>query len=203
MRRRERCNAPPPCGHTRGAVGERECSAEERAAGFERLYRRYQRRVYAYALRRAEREVAQDAVADAFLAAWRRFEELPPDPLPWLLAATRKTLANQWRAAERQRRLAERVHREREPSYDPSDATATDAVLRAFAKLAPREREVLSLAAWEGLTPSQGARVLGVPSVVFRVRLHRARRKLEAALVDESRPAESRFHHVRNVEEVS
>ena len=40
--------------------------------------------VRAYALRRAAPDAAQDVVADTFLVAWRRLEEVPDDALPWL-----------------------------------------------------------------------------------------------------------------------
>jgi RNA polymerase sigma-70 factor (ECF subfamily) len=47
------------------------------------------------------------------------------------------------------------------------------------------DREALMLAAWEGLSAQQAARVLGCSPTAFRIRLHRARRKLEASLDDE------------------
>ncbi len=55
----------------------------------------------------------------------------------------------------------------------------------ALARLAPREREALMLIAWEGLTPTQAASVLGESPGAFRARLHRARRRMEALLAAE------------------
>jgi DNA-directed RNA polymerase specialized sigma24 family protein len=43
--------------------------------------------VLAYARRRVGADLAQDVVAEAFMAAWRNFAELPPEPLPWLYRA--------------------------------------------------------------------------------------------------------------------
>jgi RNA polymerase sigma-70 factor (ECF subfamily) len=157
-------------------VSEAEQVREER---FEAMFREQERRVFAYALRRADAELARDAVADAFLAAWRRFDELPEDPLPWLLAATRKTLANQRRSFLRQALVRERLRRE--PPLNV-EAHGSEPVLTAFGSLSAREQEVLALVAWEGLAPAQAARVLGISAVAFRVRLHRARRRLERAL---------------------
>src|SRR5437879_713940 len=73
------------------------------------MYRQHEPSVLAYALRRAPQELAKDAVAETFLAAWRRFDELSEDPVPWLIAATRKALANQRRSSGRQLRLAGRL----------------------------------------------------------------------------------------------
>ena len=44
---------------------------------FERVYRDHHSAVRAYVLRRAEPELAQDALSETFLAAWRRLDELP------------------------------------------------------------------------------------------------------------------------------
>jgi len=150
------------------------------------MYRKYERRVLAYALRRGPVEAAKDAVADTFLAAWRRFDELPEDPLPWLIEATRRTLANQRRSAARQARLAERLASESVPRPDAAFAGGiTDGSVRAaLARLEVADREVLALVAWDGLTPSQGARSLGCSAAAFRVRLHRARRRFERALAE-------------------
>src|SRR5688572_13201374 len=154
------------------------------------MYRRYDRRVLAYALRRAPVEQAKDAAADAFLAAWRRFDELPTDPLPWLLGATRKTLATQRRAAERQVAVTNRLAHESVAEAVPGDAPAATGVstLRAaLARLGDADREALVLVAWDDLSPSQAAAVVGCSAVAFRVRLHRARRRFTASLARESR----------------
>lgn len=159
------------------------------------MYRQYEKRVLGYALRRAPVESAKDAVADAFLAAWRRFEELPTDPLPWLIEATRRTLANQRRSSGRQVLLAERLADERQ---DRSDAEAFDdrdaeLVRVALARLIVADREVLALVAWDGLTPAQAARSLGCSAVTYRVRLHRARRRFVNALHEVEGTADSRL----------
>jgi len=158
---------------------------------FELIYAQYEQRVLAYALRRAAVEVAKDAVAETFLTAWRRFEESPADPLPWLIAATRRTLANQRRSIGRQVLLAERLAQERQPDPGGEGVDAGDAELvrAAFATLTVEEREVLALIAWDGLTAAQAARSLRCTAVAYRVRLHRARRRLADALHELDDPA--------------
>ena len=44
------------------------------------------------------------------------------------------------------------------------------------------DREILTMTAWEGLTPKQIARVMGMSANVVRVRLHRARARLKQEL---------------------
>jgi RNA polymerase sigma-70 factor (ECF subfamily) len=48
--------------------------------------------------------------------------------------------------------------------------------------LSEPEREVLRLIAWDGLSTGDAARVYGCSAGAFRVRLHRARRKLAKQL---------------------
>jgi RNA polymerase sigma factor (sigma-70 family) len=150
------------------------------------MYRKHEPKVLAYALRRAPAELAKDAVAETFLAAWRRFDQLSEDPLPWLIAAARKALANQRRSSSRQLRLAGRLAElplQRAGLADQLDHGA--AVRAALERLRPEDREVLRLIGWDGLTPSQAAASLGCSAATFRVRLHRARRRFGRVLAEE------------------
>jgi DNA-directed RNA polymerase specialized sigma24 family protein len=80
-----------------------------RGERFEGLFRENYPLVRAYALRRAAPEAAQDVVADTFLVAWRRLEDVPDDALPWLYGIARRVLANQRRSADRSAALERRV----------------------------------------------------------------------------------------------
>ncbi|WP_163511894.1 RNA polymerase sigma factor [Fodinicola acaciae] len=151
---------------------------------FEAVYRRHYRAVLAYALARAEPEVAADAVAETFVVAWRRFGELPAEPIGWLLAVTRRTIANQRRSADRQRALYERLaNRPADGTRDPAELVAERrAVYAALDRLSPDDREILMLVGWDGLGRREAARVFGCSPVAFAVRLHRARKRFAAAL---------------------
>lgn len=151
---------------------------------FERLYRAQHGAVRAYLLRRAAPEVAQDALSETFLAAWRRFDELPADPLPWLLGTARRTLANQRRAERRVDRLRDRMaSRERPAGADAPEQLADAELVRiALAGLAEQDRETLMLVAWDGLDSKQAAEAAGCTRATFAVRLHRARQRLDRAL---------------------
>ncbi len=154
-------------------------------AEFEELYRRHGGRVLAYALRRTSPAVADDVVADVFLVAWRRRDDVPADALPWLLGVARKVLANRRRGEQRVLALQHRLAFE--PGGDPAagGADVDDRVIRALARLGERDRELLMLLAWDGLSQAEVADVLGVRKNTVAVRLHRARQHFADALATE------------------
>lgn len=78
-------------------------------AAFEALYSATALRVYAYARRHADADVASDVVGDVFLVAWRRRDSLPDEALPWLLVTARNVLASYWRSCSRRARLADEL----------------------------------------------------------------------------------------------
>jgi RNA polymerase sigma factor (sigma-70 family) len=153
--------------------------AEER---FQEVFRRHSQAVTAYVRRRAPAAAVEDVVAETFLVCWRRFDRVPEEPLPWLYAVARNTLANQRRSLARQAAIPWTQGEVGEPPL------AGDAVLGvAFAALGERDREVLRLVAWEQLS---AAAVLGCSTVACRVRFHRAKRRLAALLAErEEQPA--------------
>lgn len=163
----------------------------DRDARFLRVCEAHTAAVLAYALRRTSREDAADVVAETFLVAWRRLDEVDEhSALPWLYAVARRVLLSQQRAARRQRAIAERVAAE--PSASPEARTASPGSSRlidALAALPEKEREVLMLAAWEELSGSEAARVLGCSATAYRIRLHRARKRLRERLDPAPSPA--------------
>ena len=134
--------------------------------------------VTAYARRRGSAD-ADGIAAETMTIAWRRLSHVPADdPLPWLYATARNLLLAEARRADRRSRL-----RELDDFAPPPELSELDPQLdRALRSLRPSDREALLLVAWEDLTPSQAARALGVNATAFRVRLLRARRRLQASL---------------------
>jgi RNA polymerase sigma factor (sigma-70 family) len=155
----------------------------ERRRRFDALFASYSHDLVAYCGWRAgSTSDAQDAVAEVFLTAWRRLDELPEGDAArvWLYATARRVIANQRRSTRRCVALHERlaveagsVPQEPSPSLDREGAL----VHEALRHLGPRDREVLLLAEWEGLSPAEIAGVLGCLTVTARGRLHRARRR--------------------------
>lgn len=151
---------------------------------FDGLWRDHHLTVLAYVRRRAPEALADDVVAETFAVAWRRREELPDDPGAWLIGVARRVLANRRRGERRAGALRARLRRERVVcAPDPADLVGADHRLRdAFASLGDRDREVLALVAWEGMSVGEAAVVLGVPAPMVSARLHRARGRLRRAL---------------------
>jgi RNA polymerase sigma-70 factor (ECF subfamily) len=142
-------------------------------------------RVLAFALRRTNsREDAEDITAETFAIAWRRREEMPDTPLPWLYAIAGNVLRNQRRSGRRMGRLRSKLAGQpREQGGDHAELIAeNDAFAAAFATLTEAQREVLRLVAWEGVDSRDGAVALGCSEAAFKVRLHRARKELEKRL---------------------
>jgi RNA polymerase sigma-70 factor (ECF subfamily) len=152
------------------------------------LFESEARGVLGYALRRVESaEDAADIVAETFGVAWRRIEQVPAgsEARLWLYGVARRVLANQRRGALRRQRLGDRLREQLRLTADAvaaADDDRADAVRQAIAQLPEQDREVLLLANWEGLTPTEIAGVVGVPATTVRTRLHRARRRLRDEL---------------------
>ena len=167
-------------------------SAHERFAA---LFGRHHRQVYAYAVSRAGRDLADDIVSDTFLVAWRRLDAVPDDPLPWLLGVARKVVLERHRDAARQLSLVAQASAPVEGDVAVAVAERA-ATLAALDALGTADRELLTLVGWHGLAAREAAQVVGCATATFLVRLHRARRRFEHALAEQSavvapsRPAE-------------
>ena len=159
------------------------------AERFRALYAAHFKRILGYALRRsATPEDAADAVAETFLVAWRRIDEVPPgdEARLWIYGVARRVLANQHRSLGRRSRLGDRLKDQltQQVAVRTSDAeTAGEGpVLLAMQRLGELDREVLRLCAWEQLEPREIAVVLGLDPQVVRTRLSRARARLRREL---------------------
>jgi RNA polymerase sigma factor (sigma-70 family) len=157
------------------------------ARRFRLLFDQQRRAVLGYVLRRVDDpEDAADAVAETFLVAWRRLDDVPrgDGARPWLLGVARRVLANQRRGARRHTGLADRLGRELAAQV-PAAAGPSETdllVRRALESLSDDDREILLLAGWEGLSPAEIAVAAGLSGVAARSRLHRARRRFRAEL---------------------
>jgi len=151
---------------------------------FERLYRAHYPAVLRYARRRVAAETAEMVVAEVFTTAWQKLERVPNHALPWLLVCARHVIANERRREQRAQHKSRRARSSFVPAAaDHADGIVErDALVRAIAKLSARDREVLALVAWDGLSISDAARVAGTTRASLAMRLSRARRRLGAAL---------------------
>lgn len=151
---------------------------------FDELYEQHFRDVLAYCLRRSPVADGYDAANEVFTIAWRRIDDVPrgrqlvPGSSSW-----RGGWSTGGGGAHRFRRLVARAVSARSGSLPDPEAVVVqraeyDQVLEAASRLDVRDREVLNLAAWEGLPHREIAEVLGCSIATVDQRLHRAKQRL-------------------------
>lgn len=160
---------------------------------FRALYELHASAVARYAARRVPSDDVHDVLAETFLTAWRRLEDVPEDAVPWLFATARRHIANRNRGTRRRRALSDRLINEHafgESQQAEAELVEIDEELvEALRGLPPAEREALMLVAWDGLDPKRAAVAAGCSGPTFRVRLHRARSRLKRELASFSERA--------------
>jgi len=166
--------------HPEGSTLTRIQTREER---FNQLYDDHFEAVRRYVWRR-DPSLCDAVLAETFLVAWRRLDEMPQDARPWLIGVARNVRLNVRRSARRQHALSNHLI-ETAPDPGRSDAPREAAAVRAALSMLPEaDREVLLLSIWDSLDRSAIAQVLGCSKPNVSVRLHRARRRLAAALAE-------------------
>ncbi|MEU6292547.1 sigma-70 family RNA polymerase sigma factor [Streptomyces sp. NPDC046988] len=155
---------------------------------FRSVYEEHYPRVLAYTTSLVGRQVGEDITSETFTVAWRRLNDLPHPPLPWLLGVARN-LVRELRRRDAVRYMAAAEEAQRLTSGDQAHVGDIAAVvadrhvaLQALASLPEADRELLTLIAWQGLGTRDAARVLNCTGPTLTVRLYRARRRLEKAL---------------------
>lgn len=163
-------------------------------AAFAVVFDTYGREILSFCFRRTgDHSTAEDLTSVVFWETWRRRGDVAAGELkPWLYGVATNIVRNQWRSTRRYRKVLERLHAERD-SDDFTDelAARVDAeraiqpVLAELRKLPRRERDVVALCVWQGLSSAEAATALGVPAATIRTRLHRARRAIEGGLSED------------------
>lgn len=159
-------------------------SDQTRTERFDRLFAAHFDDVRAYAWRR-DPATADDVAAETFLVAWRRLDDVPADSLPWLIGVVRNVRLNVRRGERRRAALDARLAGAAEPVPIEHGPSLPGHVGAALAELSVRDREVVLLAAWEGLDTAGIARALGCSRANASLRLFRARKRLAALLGDD------------------
>jgi RNA polymerase sigma-70 factor (ECF subfamily) len=153
---------------------------------FEELYRSSRDDVFAYTaglLR--DRAAAEEVTAAAFERAFRRrrsYDARRGTPRAWLFGIARNAALDELR---RRSRLAEMPAEPSSPSIDLdelADRGLKRGIVRAaFERLSPRDRELVSLKFFAGLSNREISRVLGTSESNAGTKLHRAITKLREA----------------------
>jgi RNA polymerase sigma factor (sigma-70 family) len=165
---------------------------------FVQVVRRHEAAVGAYLARRAGRQAAEDLLGEVWVAAFgsrATYDRSFRVARPWLFGVAHNTLRRYWRNHPAEEPVADVTGMD--SGWDPwgavDDRVAVESVLRqALARLAPQQREILTLVAWEDLTVADAGRALGIPPGTARRNLHEARMRLRntpgiaALLTDQS-----------------
>jgi len=154
---------------------------------FSQLFERTHVALLGYAVRRVgDPADAADVVAETYLVAWRRLDDVPPgaEARPWLFGVARRVLANHYRGERRRLALADRLRDSLHQAVPPPEVPEPSLVERAVERLGDDDRELLHLVAWEELAREEIAVAMGLSRAAVRVRLHRARNRLREAMRD-------------------
>lgn len=153
--------------HPEVAVGE----------GVERLYREHGGRLwsslFAYS---GDRDVTDDAVAEAFAQALRRGSQLR-DPLAWIWKVAFRLAAGE---LGRRRSLSAAL-----PDVSEETEMIDGRVLAAVRLLPERQRAAVALHYYADLSVQESARIMGARPMTVGVHLHRARTRLRDLLGDD------------------
>jgi RNA polymerase sigma factor (sigma-70 family) len=166
----------------RFAAGDEQALAE--------TYGRWARLVRTIALRSlgGDDDAADDITQAVFVSAWRSRHTYRPDQgtlSGWLIAITRRRIADRHAANARQQRLVDQAARlaETNPVDSPVDAVA-DRVLIAdeIADLGEPQRRIMELAFYQDLTHNQIASLTGLPLGTVKSHIRRSLGKLRHRL---------------------
>jgi RNA polymerase sigma-70 factor, ECF subfamily len=140
-----------------------------------------------YAHRRGARD-PDGLAAEAMAIAWRRLADVPAaDARPWLIVTVRHLMLAERRKEPVTARQSLGVVDLPAPADPlPFELDLDPALARGLRVLPERDREALLLIAWDDLTPALAAASLGISAPAFRVRLHRARRRLRELLAEQA-----------------
>ncbi|MDE3026263.1 MAG: sigma-70 family RNA polymerase sigma factor [Acidobacteriota bacterium] len=146
---------------------------------FDVVYHRYIRSVFGLALHRLrDRERAEDAVQEMFAAVWRSAASYDPErgpAAPWLYAIARNAIVDRVRTRdELPMDPPEIAADEPGPAERAESAFVSWRVHRALETLPEREREVVELAYWSGLSQSEVASFLDIPLGTVKTRTRSA-----------------------------
>jgi RNA polymerase sigma factor (sigma-70 family) len=163
---------------------------------FEAVFREHFAPVYRFIAQRVGKALAEDLAAEVFATAYRRRSVYQPERgslRSWLYGIAANVVRGHWRDEQQLLELNARLTRDSlrplpaAQFADAADERVITAALApriagALAALNRKQREVLLLYAWAGLSHEEIAAALGIARGTARSRLSRARASLRALL---------------------
>lgn len=157
---------------------------------FESLYARYGPDVFRFALYLCgNRADAEDVAAETFARAWTSRDRLRlPTVKGYLFAIARNLHRMGWRSAGRRRPLDDSLPDERPgPHVEAEGRDQLARVLAALQELPEADRAAVLMRAQDGMSHAEIARALGLSEVAVKVKVHRARLRLQSLRTGEGR----------------
>jgi RNA polymerase sigma-70 factor, ECF subfamily len=158
---------------------------------FSALFQATSADLLAFLLRRCpSSEDAADCLAETYLVAWEKRRQMPKgaEARPWLFGVARNVMRRGRERGHRASEAARALASELTALRAASPARGDDSVAEALNELPDLDREIITLACWDGLAPREIAAVLGVSANLVRVRAHRARARLRSRLAADPEP---------------
>ena len=158
------------------------------ARAMQLLARRWQRRLWRYAMRLTGRdETAWDVTQEAWMAIIKGIRRLQDPAMfaTWALRIVRNKSADHWRRVGQRRRLTEGAADQQRNGESSDSDDRSEALRRALRRLSIDRRELLSLRYGQDLNICEIARILGIPPGTVKSRLHHAREELKHKLEGE------------------
>jgi RNA polymerase sigma-70 factor (ECF subfamily) len=177
--------------HVSTAVATATEPVDEARIAFESLYRESRDDLFAYVaglLR--DRSAAEEVTSQAFERAWRRRRQIDPDrgsPRAWLFGIARNAALDEMRRRSRHGAMPsdESAPSATQAGGDPAKIAVERTALRqALDSLDGRDRELVALKYFAGLSNSEIASVTGTSESNAGTRLHRALEKLRRSFDD-------------------
>ena len=170
---------------------------------FTAIFDRHSGEILRYVHARLGPDLAEDVTAETFLAAFRarqRFDPAVASARPWLYGIAVRQIGKHRRAEARRVRLLRSAPLDR-PAEDFGDRSAERVtagqlgprLAAVLARLPGKDRELLLLIAWAGLSYDETAAALGSTVSAVKSRLHRVRVRTRRELGG-SNPMEASSH---------
>ncbi|MEM9146932.1 MAG: RNA polymerase sigma factor [Pseudomonadota bacterium] len=165
-----------------------EATARGEAAAFERLHRRYYKKLFGFALRLTGRmETAEEVVSDTLMVVWRKADTFlgQSRPSTWIFG-----IAYRIAMKARTKGARDSLHDEIDESH-ASDRTGPQEIetlferkriLAALQHLPAEQRAAVELTYYHGYTMAEIAEVLDCPVGTVKTRMFHARAKLRRLL---------------------
>jgi RNA polymerase sigma-70 factor (ECF subfamily) len=129
-----------------------------------------------YAFSEGSREIADDAVAEAFIRAGHRWDEIG-NPKAWLYSVAFRLAAAELRSGRRRGELEQAGGRLAE-----AGPSGEEELMELVRRLSPNQRRAFVLRELLGYSVSESAKLLGVSDIAVRVHASRARARLREQL---------------------